>query len=76
MSGAALARAIGVSRSMVSRIEQGLNGISDENLANIAAALDVPVAALYEEPATDGPAGSATPLTDKVLIQLRRAESA
>jgi len=50
MSAAGLARAVGVTRSAIFRIEQGLNGISDETLVNVAEVLGVSVSALYEAP--------------------------
>ena len=47
-SGRALAREIGLTQSGLWRVEHGLNGLSDVNLAKIAEVLEVPVTALYE----------------------------
>lgn len=49
MSGRALARESGLTQAHLNRVELGVVGISDENLAAVAAVLGVPVSALYEE---------------------------
>jgi|SRR5215469_8077528 len=72
ITGAALARACGITRQAVNQIERGIGG-SDETLAKIAEALQVPVAALYEEPAVAGPSGKAAALETNVLIVIADA---
>ena len=79
LSVSALAREIGVSRSMVSQIERGQSRPSVSTLFALSEALDVPVDAFFRdvEPAPAGPAGAAAafpadpdaPRADRYLVR-------
>ncbi len=71
-----LARTLGVTYQQVQRYERGLNRIGGGRLTRIAAALDVPLAALFEgaEPGGQGSAASfAHLITDPRALRLVQA---
>jgi transcriptional regulator with XRE-family HTH domain len=79
LSTVALARACGVSPSLISQVERGLTAPSLEALWAIARALDVPIGAFFQpdgdapaEPATGEPGADAAPPRAMVVCADRR----
>src|SRR5688500_3489777 len=69
LSAVALARAIGMSTSLVSQIERGVTAPSLEVLWAIARALQVPIGAFFEDGASEGNAvAGAPPASPKAVV--------
>jgi len=75
LSAVALARAIGMSTSLVSQIERGVTAPSLEVLWAIARALEEPIGAFFEENrgVEPGPVASAPPVSPKAVVVRAKA---